>query len=517
MFSTVILSASAFLVLMFAFAAPAGSEAGGLAARGMAGADICLVACIVAAFCHVSLVDPGRRAEARKRPWKTTKGRGGATDGNDESSGRGLTSGGGLGGGGGGGGMRTATVMVCHHCKISRPMKTTTKHCRLCNKCVSHFDHHCKWLDTCVGARNYASFFTLISGASVMSLLHIIGTAVAIADLTSSSSRISSSSSSGSVPIGNPNSTSGAASGGGGASLSSPAATTAQEQAQDSAMVPSLAAGSGAGWVVTAAIGMVLHVICFLPITALTIFHVYLLSRGITTLDWFKEQWRKKEEKKEKRMLAAQRAEQQRAALQRSRSTEEREQAAQRAAADEWKEAQAERKRQLDAKRKARDRALFGSDDASNNNGTNGGGGGDGGGEGAAERKDKDDVEPEPAGGAGSRTSDGGSGSGSLSGSGSGGAGYVADSADSDGFRVKRRSSSQSSVRSRAESLLDRAKDLRTGTLGLAYGKVGDVEDLAPSTVDYATSGGDDNDDNDDNDGVALSISSAGSTSMHEV
>eukprot|EP00796_Vickermania_ingenoplastis_P002024 gene2024-1214_t len=40
-------------------------------------------------------------------------------------------------------------------------------HCRTCEKCVPGFDHHCRWLNTCVGKKNYAPFVVLTATAFI--------------------------------------------------------------------------------------------------------------------------------------------------------------------------------------------------------------------------------------------------------------------------------------------------------------------------------------------------------------
>jgi hypothetical protein len=36
------------------------------------------------------------------------------------------------------------------------------KHCGTCNRCCGGFDHHCNWLNNCIGYENYWDFYHLI-------------------------------------------------------------------------------------------------------------------------------------------------------------------------------------------------------------------------------------------------------------------------------------------------------------------------------------------------------------------
>ena len=58
-------------------------------------------------------------------------------------------------------------------------MAKGSKHCRACDKCVLHFDHHCKWLNNCVGAKNYHSFFVLVFAVFVQVLAQLAAGAFA--------------------------------------------------------------------------------------------------------------------------------------------------------------------------------------------------------------------------------------------------------------------------------------------------------------------------------------------------
>jgi len=67
---------------------------------------------------------------------------------------------------------------ICYTCDIVKPLRS--KHCRICDRCVYRFDHHCGWTGNCVGQKNHPYFVAFIV---IQELVHIVAIFLTISAL----------------------------------------------------------------------------------------------------------------------------------------------------------------------------------------------------------------------------------------------------------------------------------------------------------------------------------------------
>ncbi|XP_040860412.1 palmitoyltransferase ZDHHC12 isoform X4 [Ochotona curzoniae] len=49
----------------------------------------------------------------------------------------------------------------CRFCLVLQPLRS--RHCRDCRRCVRRYDHHCPWMENCVGERNHPLFVAYLA------------------------------------------------------------------------------------------------------------------------------------------------------------------------------------------------------------------------------------------------------------------------------------------------------------------------------------------------------------------
>ena len=66
----------------------------------------------------------------------------------------------------------------CSTCLHYRPPRAS--HCSACDVCVDRFDHHCPWLGTCIGRRNYRAFLAFTFSLALYVLSAFAGACVVL-------------------------------------------------------------------------------------------------------------------------------------------------------------------------------------------------------------------------------------------------------------------------------------------------------------------------------------------------
>lgn len=57
----------------------------------------------------------------------------------------------------------------CSVCHLEMPLRT--KHCKDCDQCVATHDHHCPWVNNCIGELNARQFYLYLHAQNFQLLL----------------------------------------------------------------------------------------------------------------------------------------------------------------------------------------------------------------------------------------------------------------------------------------------------------------------------------------------------------
>ncbi|XP_006343518.1 probable protein S-acyltransferase 17 [Solanum tuberosum] len=67
----------------------------------------------------------------------------------------------------------------CPTCKIPKPARS--KHCSICDRCVARFDHHCGWMNNCIGEKNSRYFMAFLLWHFLLCLYGAVAIALVLA------------------------------------------------------------------------------------------------------------------------------------------------------------------------------------------------------------------------------------------------------------------------------------------------------------------------------------------------